>query len=201
MYCNQDNFVVGPSVSQRNNEQWSNVVGFFINILPLRADLSNDLSFAAHLANVRETILSALAHQEFPFPLMVNRLSLPRTMRHSPVFQAFLNFLQDRDGEFGGLVTPGGNTSIPCGGSTLRPFMVIPQEDGRSEIALHIGQNENQFAGNLNYNANILDRATAQAMAQSYLEILEIVVKEPDIVVSRLITQSAQLSEREEFLL
>ena len=201
MYCHQDDIIVGTSVSQRKDSRWSNVVGFFVNVLPMRADLSGDPTFTRHLANVRETVLGGLAHQELPFPVMANRLNLPRTLKHSPVFQAFLNFLQDRNGEFGALVTPEGDTRIAFGSSTLRPFMVIPQEDGRSEIALHIGQNEDQLVGNLNYNANILARADAEAMAESYRSILAAVVRRPDQQISQLISQVSQYGECEQIFL
>jgi acyl transferase domain-containing protein len=201
MYCQQDDVVVGTSVSQREDSRWSNVVGFFVNVLPLRADLSGDPTFTRHLSNVRETVLGGLAHHELPFPVMVSRLTLPRTLKHSPVYQAFLNFLQDRNGEFGGLVTPGGDTSIPFGASTLSPFMVIPQEDGRSEMALHIGQNEDKLVGNLNYNAHIVARADAEAMAESYRSILAAVVRHPDRHISQLIAQISQDEQREEIFL
>ena len=201
MYCCQDDIVVGTSVSQRDDERWTNVVGFFVNVLPLRVELSGDPTFTEHLAHVRTSVLEGLAHHELPFPVLVNRLALPRTMRHSPVFQAFLNFLQDRGGDFGGLVTPGGDTAIRFGDATLRPFMVIPQEDGRSEIALHIGQNEDLLAGNLNYNGDVLDSATAEAMAASYLEILENVVQHPDWPIGEIIAQAGLSGEREELML
>ncbi len=201
MYCRQDDIVVGTSVSQREHSRWSNVVGLFVNVLPLRGDLSGDPTFSRHLSNVRETVLGGLAHHELPFPVMVSRLTLPRTLKHSPVYQAFLNFLQDRNGEFGALVTPGGDTRIPFGTSTVSPFMTIPQEDGRSEMALHIGQNEEQLVGNLNYNAHIVARTDAETMAESYRTILAAVVRLPNQHISQLIAQVSQDREREEIFL
>lgn len=201
MYSRQDDIIVGTSVSQRQEEEWSRVIGLFVNILPLRIDFHGDPSFPEFLARVREAILGGLEHHEFPFPTLVNRLPLSRTMRHSPVFQAFLNFLQDRDGDFGGLVTPGGSTTIPFGSSTLTPFMVIPQEDGRSEIALHIGQKEFEFAGNLNYNGNVLDRSTAESMASNYIGIMESIVGNPERRISELLWCAERPEEREELIL
>jgi non-ribosomal peptide synthetase component F len=201
LYCQQDDIVVGTSASQRDDERWSNVVGLFVNVMALRVHVSGDLTFANHLANVRQTLLDAMAHQTYPFPALVKRLALPRTLRHSPVFQAFMNFLQDRAGELGGLMTPGGKSAVRFGGSTLRPFMVIPQEDGLAEIALSIGQNEDRFAGNLIYNEDLLDRATAQAMADSFLDILEKVVEHPDWPIGDLVAQAGQSGEREELML
>jgi malonyl CoA-acyl carrier protein transacylase len=202
MYCRQDDIIVGTSVSRRDDSRWSRMVGLFLNVLPLRADLSGNPRFTDHLAQVRKTLLGALTHNEFPFPAIVSRLMLPRTMRHSPVFQAFLNFLQDRSGDMADIMTAHDDIALKFGGSTLRRFIVIPQDDGQSEIALRLGQNEDQLVGDLNYNADILDRVTAEAMAESYLGILENAVREPDRPITELIPGAGQDgAEREEIFL
>jgi malonyl CoA-acyl carrier protein transacylase len=202
MYCRQDDIIVGTSVSRRDDSRWSRMVGLFLNVLPLRVDLSGNPKFTDHLAHVRKTLLGALEHNEFPFPAIVSRLMLPRTMQHGPVFQAFLNFLQDPSGDMAGLMTPDGDIALHFGGSVLRPFIVIPQDDGQSEIALRLGQNEDQLVGDLNYNADILDRVTAEAMAESYLGILENAVREPDRPITELIPGAGQDgAEREEIFL
>jgi hypothetical protein len=202
MFCRQDDIIIGTSVSRRDGSRWARVVGLFVNVLPLRADLSGNPTFAEHLASVRDAVLGALEHQEFPFPVMVNRLALPRTMQHTPVFQAFLNFLQDRTGELGGLLSPEGDVTVRFGGSLLRPFMVIPQGIGLSEIALQIGQSEGQLVGNLNYNVDIVDPVTAAAMAKSYIEILEGAVRESNRPINELILGASLPSvESEEIFL
>src|SRR5579871_1696183 len=201
-YCNQDDFIVGTSVSRRDDPARASVVGFFINVIPLRADLSGELTFAQHLAQTRESVLGALAHHEFPFPLMVNRLRIPRTTAHNPVFQAFMNFLTDRSGELGGLMTRDRRSTIMFGESTLQPFMILPQQEGQSEIVLQLAQVENQIVGNLNYNTDILDRPTAEAMAQSYLEIVEKAVRAPHDLLSAFMPESgANDADREEIFL
>jgi hypothetical protein len=201
-YCNQDDFVVGTSVSRRDDPARVNVVGFFVNVVPLRADLSGDLTFVQHLTQTRESVLGALTHHEFPFPLMVNRLRLPRTTAHNPVFQAFLNFLTDRSGELGGLMTRDRESAIMFGESTLRPFMILPQQEGQSEIVLQLAQVESQIVGNLNYNTEILDRPTVEAMAQSYVEILEQAVRAPNDLISAFMPESGPNdADREEIFL
>jgi len=139
-WCGQDDIMVGTSVSRRDDPRWSDVVGFFVNTVPLRGDLSGDPTFVDHLARTRTSVLGGLAHQEFPFPLIVNRLRLPRSMSHNPVFQAFLNFLTDRSGELGRLMTPDRDSATRFGDSMLRPFMIIPQQEGQSEIVLQMAQ-------------------------------------------------------------
>lgn len=201
MYSQQDDIIVGTSVSRRDDPRWARVVGLFVNVLPLRVNLSENPPFTAHLARVRDDVLGALAHQEFPFPLIVRRLALPRTMQYTPVFQTFLNFLQDRAGDLSGLLSPDGTTNVKFGGSVLEPFMVIPQGIGLSEVALQIGQNEDQLVGILNYNADIVDPATAAAMAESYIAILERAVREPDRPISELTGGAGYDAEREEIFL
>jgi hypothetical protein len=198
-WCGQDDMIVGTSVSRRDDPRWSDVVGFFVNVLAFRGDLSGDPTFADHLARTRESVLGGLTHQEFPFPMIVNRLRLPRSMSHNPVFQAFLNFLMDRSGELGGLMVPEGGSAPRFGDSTLQPFMIIPQQEGQSEIVLQLAQVKDQLVGGLNYNTDILDRATAEAMALDYLEILQNAVRDPNQPISNLTTKSSV--EREEMFL
>ncbi len=198
-WCGQDDIMVGTSVSRRDDPRWSDVVGFFVNTLVFRGDLSGDPTFADHLARTRDSVVGGLTHQEFPFPVIVNRLRLPRTMSHNTVFQAFLNFLTDRSGELSGLMAPDRAAATPFGDSMLRPFMIIPQQEGQSEIVLQLGQVKDQLVGALNYNTDILDRATAEAMAQDYFEILQNAVREPNRPISSLSLKSGM--EREEMFL
>jgi malonyl CoA-acyl carrier protein transacylase len=199
MYSGQDDIIIGTSVSRRDDPRWSKQVGLFINVVPLRADLSGDPTFARLLANSKETVLGAMAHQEFPISEIVNRLRLPRSMRRTPIFQAFLNFLIDRSTDLGVLMLPNPDASVSFGPSKLRPFMTIPQQEGQSEIVLLIGQLEGQFVGNLSYNTDIVEREIAELINQSYFAILGTVAREPNRPISELISQAATAGgEREE---
>jgi hypothetical protein len=133
---------------------------------------------------------------------MLNRLRIPRTTAHNPVFQAFFNFLTDRSGELGGLMTRDRQSAIMFGESTLQPFMILPQQEGQSEIVLQLAQVESQFVGNLNYNTDILDRAAVEEMAQIFPEILEKAVHAPSQLISAFMPANASNdAEREEIFL
>ena len=75
-YSSQEDIVVGTDMANRNRAETENVIGFFVNMLVLRTDLSGNPTFRELLARVQgEVSLGAYAHQDFPFDLLVDELS------------------------------------------------------------------------------------------------------------------------------
>ena len=202
LYTGQDDIIIGTSASGRENPRWNDLVGYFVNLLPMRSDLSGNPGFAEHLERTRDTVLEAIDYGAFPFPLMVERLRIRRNLERSPVFQAFFNFLTDRAGELGPLFMGVRDCAVEFGASTLRPSIIIPQQEGQSEIVLQLAEVEGELVGNLNYNSDVLDRATAQSMAVSYCRILELVVRDHNLPIKELLLDCKDVSSgREEIVL
>jgi hypothetical protein len=86
-YTGREDFLVGCPFAGRSRPEFQDVVGYFINMLPLRADLSGDPPFAALLRRVGATVLDALEHQDYPFALLVERLSVERDPSRAPLVQ------------------------------------------------------------------------------------------------------------------
>ncbi len=200
-FTGQDDVIVGTSTSGRERPEWSNVIGYFVNLLPLRSRLQGDSTFADHLVRTRDVVFGALDHQQFPFPLMVERLRLRRNLERSPVFQAFFNFLTDRAGELGPLFMGNRDCTVEFGSSILRPHIIIPQQEGQSEIVLQLAEVEGQLTGNLNYNTDILDRNTAESMVRKYDRILKSVIANPTIKIEELLAEETYDPERDEMVL
>jgi NADP-dependent 3-hydroxy acid dehydrogenase YdfG/aryl carrier-like protein len=211
-YTGQEDIIVGTSASGREDPRWENMIGLFINLLPLRADLSGNPTFADYLNRARDTVLGALDHQAFPFSLLVTRLRPPRAAERIPVFQSFFNFLTDRSGVLGVLFEGVGDYELDFGGSTLRPHMAMTLQEARSgrsmiamnrpEVVMQLAEIQGHLVGYLNFNSDVLDAGIAAAMAADYCKLLDAIVHNPNIRIKDLLPGPSRVaSEREEIVL
>lgn len=199
-FTGQNDVVVGTSAFGREDPRWANAVGYFVNLLPLRAKLIGNPAFVDHLLATRDTVFAAIEHQNLPFAQMVTRLRVRRNLDRSPVFQAFFNFITDRSGDLGPLFVGGRDCAVQFGNSILTPSIIIPQQEGQSEIALQLTEVEGELIGNLTYNTEILDRPVAGEMADAYRRILDAVIRNPNLRIDDLKDTSAASSSQMEDL-
>jgi len=87
-WTGQEDVLIGTPVSGRVAREWAGPIGYFVNPVVLRADLSGDPPCGDFLRRVGETARDDLAHQGYPFPLLTERLRPARDPSRSPVFQA-----------------------------------------------------------------------------------------------------------------
>ncbi len=86
-YTLQEDFVVGSPVAGRNRLELEGLIGFFVNMLPLRASASEAKPFSRLLADVRESVLAGFVHQDLPFDRLVEELAPQRDLSRTPLFQ------------------------------------------------------------------------------------------------------------------
>jgi amino acid adenylation domain-containing protein len=172
-YSGQEDFCVGTPVAGRTRPEMEGLIGFFVNTLVLRADLSGDPTFAELLGRVRETCLGAYAHQDLPFEMLVEALQPQRDLSRTPLFQVML-ILQN---------APLPSLELP--GLRLNP---IEAESGTAKFDLNLALVETDLGlvGNLEYNTDLFNAATARRLLVHFRNLLEGAVANPGCRVSEL---------------
>ncbi|MEV7773854.1 amino acid adenylation domain-containing protein [Kitasatospora sp. NPDC086791] len=174
-YTGQHDIAVGTPVAGRNRAETEGLVGFFVNTLVLRADLGEDPSFAALLAQVRETALAAYDHQDLPFERLVEHLAPERDLARTPLFQTMFN-LQDPQATGHAWDLPGITVGAEPLGVDVAKF----------DLSMELAETAAGFTGILEYATDLFDRTTVERMADHYLTLLAGAAADPDGAVSRL---------------
>ncbi|MFF8981774.1 amino acid adenylation domain-containing protein [Streptomyces globisporus] len=167
--------VIGTPVAGRHDTALDDLVGFFVNNLVLRTDLSGDPSFRDLLHRVRETDLAAYAHADVPFEHLVDALAPHRSLSRHPLFQVMLAYENRQAGEIGlpGLTT----TTVPAFGRSAKFDLTftLAERDGADGIE-----------GVLEYAEDLFEPATAQALADRLVRLLTEAVAAPTTPLHRL---------------
>ena len=172
-YSGQDDIVVGAPIANRGRSEIENLVGFFVNSLVLRTDLSGDPTFVELLTRVQETALAAYEHQDLPFERLVDELHPQRDQSQNPLFQVVFA-MQNAPGE--ALVLPG---------LEIRPFDAGARTT-RFDIELHLRDTPDGVAGGFCYNTDLFDADTIGRMGTHFLALLSAIAARPESPLSEL---------------
>jgi amino acid adenylation domain-containing protein len=166
-HSGQDDLIVGTPTSGRSRAEFDDVAGYFVNPMPLRAQLAGRPSFTDFLDQVRRTVLGALAHADYPLVRLVERLNRPRDPGRSPLFQAFFVYQQRRKnatheaGDWGGLVVE----EFPLG-----------QMQGQFELTLELFEDG---GGSLKFHTALFTPETGARLAQRFRTLLDGILADP----------------------
>nr|AGS49396.1 long-chain-fatty-acid--CoA ligase [uncultured bacterium esnapd4] len=162
---------IGTPVAGRVDEAVEGLVGFFVNSLVLRTDVSGDPAFAELLGRVRDADLDAYANQDVPFERLVEVLNPERSLGRHPLFQVMLTFdnagLGLTAGELGGLF-----------GADVTPQQ-IRAAAAKFDLLFTFSERQDGLRGALLYSTDLFESATARHLADRLLRVLENVVTEP----------------------
>jgi amino acid adenylation domain-containing protein len=172
-YTAQDDMIVGSPVANRQRPETEGLMGLFVNILVLRNDLSGDPTFAELLERVRESTLSAYAHQELPFEKLVEELRPARDLSRNPLYQVMfaLENTAWRDLELAGLKV---NASpLHNGGAKV-------------DLTLYLSSTGDGLNGAIEYNTDLFDSGTIRRMTEHSRILLTAASAYPSLRISQL---------------
>ena len=184
-YTGQEGILLGTATAGRNHAEIEKLIGFFINTLVLRTDLSGNPSFCELLGRVREVALGAYEHQDVPFEKLVEELQPERDMSRHPFFQVMVNFQTTESVE------------LRCGGLKLTPQ--DPGEQARFDLELHLLLVSEGVIVTLIYNTDLFEKSTIARMMRHFETLLEGIAANPEARLSELplLTREEQEQFRE----
>src|SRR6202030_2707128 len=163
----QDDLLVGTPVANRNRLEIEGLIGFFVNALVLRTDLSGNPTFRELVQRVRRVCVDAYAHQDLPFERLVEELHIERDLSRNPLFQVMF-VLQN---------APLHAVELP--GLSLIPIIA----DGGTthfDLTLHMVESEQGLIVTVAYNSDLFDADTITRMLEHFRTLLEAIVHDCD---------------------
>jgi amino acid adenylation domain-containing protein len=157
----QHDIVIGSPIAGRNRSETENLIGFFVNSLALRFELSPQQTVATLLAQSKQRILNAQQNQDLPFEQIVDLMQPPRSMAHTPLFQVMFAWQN----------TPQGALELP--GLAWSLLELQDSATAKFDLALTLQEQEGGIAGVLEYATALYDRATIARHVEHWRTLLE----------------------------
>ncbi|MDQ3804120.1 MAG: amino acid adenylation domain-containing protein, partial [Acidobacteriota bacterium] len=171
-YTGQEDIVVGSPIAGRSRAELEPLVGFFINSLALRTDLSGGPSFRDLLGRVREVTLGAYAHQDVPFEKVLEELHPERSLNHTPIFQVYFNMLNM------------GSEELELAGLKAEYF-TTPDLGAKFDLTLYVEEWEAGIALRLAYNKDLFAHDRMVELLGQFEQLLAQAAAAPDMSISR----------------
>ncbi|MCX4992713.1 MULTISPECIES: non-ribosomal peptide synthetase [unclassified Streptomyces] len=179
-YSGQDDFGIGSPVTGRTRPETQNTVGFFLNSLVMRCDLTGDPTFAELLQRVRGTVMAGFAHQELPFERLVDELQPARDLSRTPLYQVAFDLQDD------------GATSVAADDVLMDAFQGAWRV-AKTDLTLFVWrQSDGSLIGAFEYATSLFDHDTVERLAHHFVQLLEAVAADADASLSAVDITSVQ---------
>ncbi|HEX7333864.1 MAG TPA: amino acid adenylation domain-containing protein [Pyrinomonadaceae bacterium] len=165
-YSGQEDICVGTPIAGRDRVETEGLIGFFVNMLVLRTDLSGNPTARELIRQVRDAALGAYAHQELPFERLVDELQVERSLSHAPLFQVVFSF-HNTSQEL--LELP--DLSLSAAGE--------PSNTTKADLLLRLSESGETISGGWEYNTDLFDESTIKRLVDHFKTLLESFVSEP----------------------
>ena len=172
-YTGQEDIVVGIGSGGRNHPQLSNVIGMFVNMLPLRSYPRNSKTFAGFFNEVKESLLNAYDNQDYQFDRLVKKLRIKRDAGRNPLFD-MASVLQNIDMQ-----------EINAGDLSFKAID-ISHDSSHFDLHFKVMEGSNRTYLVFEYNTKLFKKETIKNMADYFMELLDQVGHNPQLMLGDL---------------
>jgi hypothetical protein len=181
----QESFTVSTPLSYRNRRELEGLIGFFVNTVLFRADLSGDPEVGELLGQVRGIVLEAQAHQDLPLEAVIREVSPGRVLHYSPFLQVSVNFIHS---DLGGVGVTGdlGRSAAGATGLEMEDFEFDDATTALVELGLVVAHDGERFRGSLHYKTDLFEVSTIETLIEQYQQLLVRAAERPTMRLSEL---------------
>ncbi|MCB0095025.1 MAG: AMP-binding protein, partial [Caldilineaceae bacterium] len=172
-YSSQNEILIGTPIAGRGQPEIERLIGLFLNTLVMRASFGQNLTVRELMEQVRQTALDAYAHQDLPFERLIDLLQVERNRSYNPVFQVMF------------AMQPANPEQLQLPGLNLTP-LTLETDMAKFDLNLMIGESSKGLQGELEYNCDLFDAATAQQMVNHFQHLLAAMLAQPTANVATL---------------
>ncbi|UUC47540.1 non-ribosomal peptide synthase/polyketide synthase [Pseudomonas citronellolis] len=158
--CGSDDVVVGVDVAGRGHTDLEALIGFFVNVLPLRSRLRDELPLGGYLRQIQQDLLAALEHQDLPFDMIVESVAVPRFKGMNPLLQVLfvMNNLPARRAAIDGLEVEA---------------LAAVEVHSKFDMALFVEEEQGRLQGNWQFASELFQRDSIQRFLGAWTALLE----------------------------
>ena len=196
-YTHQSDLIVGTASNGRMQSRFNSVVGNFVNPIALRSRPHARLAFSTYLEQVRDTVVNALSHANYPFSLLVEHIQPERNQDTWPIYQTWFGLQHgqsDESEDWSHWVLGEDAASVNWGKLTVTP-KVINQPIENFDLRLMAAENQRGLLLSFKYRRDLFSADTIVNLAEHYKNLLADVLAKPNCCLSELeILSSAEKS-------
>ncbi|RPJ09175.1 MAG: amino acid adenylation domain-containing protein [Spirochaetaceae bacterium] len=172
-YTGQDDILVGIPFANRNRREIQSLIGLFLNTLVIRTEFRESVKIGEILGMIKERILGAFSHSDYPFEKLIDDLKIERSLRHPPLFQVMFNYhnMSSLDLDLDGMAI-----------EKLRS----PSEHSKFDLELSIRNMKNGTRGMITYNTDLFAEDSIIRMGGHYNNVLSEMLDNPEMAVNEI---------------
>ncbi len=184
-YSGQNDILIGTPVAGRPREEDASSVGSYINPIVIRGDIQPGLTFRELLGKTSLTVAGALKNRDYPFPLVVEKISPARDPGRLPIFEVMFNMLNRRTlGDVANVMYRDRKTAAAArasgfGALRIKPFP-LDQEEGQFDLFFEMVDNGRSLTALIKYSTDLFEKETIVRLAGHYENLLRGIVADPD---------------------
>lgn len=167
-YTGQNNIIIGSPISGRFSKELENIIGMFVNNIPLQIQIDSNTNFEKLLELVKENVLFAMQNQPYPYDALVKLLNINS---NTNLFDVMFTFQNE-------------NNNLPEINGSTPEILYANTKTSKFNLSLEIIPNTHTL--NLEYNTDLFKENTAQKILSSYITVLDNIINKSDILIKNI---------------